>query len=327
MLRACVGVVGLTVFAGVVLAFDVQVTIKKVDPDNGILYFTSDQKDRVAKVAKDAPILDTQGKALKDGLKSAELKAGAVVTLSIEAVDGKPVIMALRLGKEAAKKAGKKDAAFEEFKVDTTGLVPLTDMGAKEYKGFKGGLYPDGKNSRPAAHEAAGLALAKQIQPLDKDGKPKSDGKIVLLGIGFSNTVQGFGGFMQVARDDKDINPKVVLVNGAMGGMAAFMVHKPDEGRGKLYWSSVDEKLKSAEVTRQQVQVVWIKETNPAGNQDGGFPKYAQDLQAQMGDIMGILHDRFPNLKLVYLSSRTYGGWARKLLRRGRARQFRAVFL
>ena len=199
MFPAFVGVVGgLTLFAGAILAFDAQATIRKVDLDKGIVYFTSGQMDRAAKVAKDAPILDAQGKPLKDGLKSAEVKAGAVVTLSIEPVDGKPVIMAMRLGKEAAK-TGKKDASFEEFKVDTTGLVPLIDLGIKEYKGLKGGLYPDGKNTRPAAHDAAGLALAKQVQPLNRVGKPDNDGKIVLLGIGFSNTIQGFGGFMQVA--------------------------------------------------------------------------------------------------------------------------------
>ena len=312
MLRTLIAVAaGLTFFVATFLAFDVQATIKKVDRDQSILFFTSDQKDRSAKVAKDAKFLDSLRKPLADGLKSAEIKAGVVVTLSIEPVDGKPVIMALKLSKEVAKPAAKKDAVFQEFKVDTTGLFPLTDLGAKEYKGFKGGLYPDGKNTRPASHEAAGLALAKEVQSRNKDGQPAKDWKIVLLGIGFSNTVQAFNGFMQVAKNDKDINPKVVLVNGAMGGMAAFMVHQPNEGRGKVYWDSVDEKLKSADVTRPQVQAIWIKETNPAGAQEGGFPKYTQDLQAQMADVLRLLHDRFPNLKLVYVSSRTFGGWAK----------------
>ena len=105
-----------------VLAFDVQATIRKVDLDKGMVFFTSGQMDRAAKVAKDAKILDAQGKPLPDGLKSTEFKPGAVVTLSIEPVDGKPVIMAMRLGKEAAKTGGKKDGTFQEYKVDTTGL-------------------------------------------------------------------------------------------------------------------------------------------------------------------------------------------------------------
>jgi hypothetical protein len=196
-------------------------------------------------------------------------------------------------------------------KVDTSGPKPLTDLGQDEYQGFKGGLYPDGKNERPAGHQAAGMGLARTVQPLDADGQPSADGKIVLLGVGFSNTVQAFDGFMQVARDDKAINPRLVLVNGAVGGMSANMIQNPDDNaRGTKYWKTVDERLQKAGVTRAQVQVVWVKETNPAPHR-GGFPKYIQALQSELARIAQVLHQRFPNLKLVYLSSRTYGGWAR----------------
>jgi enterochelin esterase-like enzyme/dienelactone hydrolase len=195
-------------------------------------------------------------------------------------------------------------------KVDTSKLTPLTDLGTKQYQGFPGGLYPEGKNERPAQHEAAGLALARQVQPLDAAGRPGADGKIVLLGVGFSNTVQVFNGFMEAARNDKELNPAVVLVNGAQGGMSANMVQDPEKGRGAMYWSRLDDQLKAAGVTRAQVQVVWIKETNPAPHA-GGFPKYIQDLQSELVRIVHIMAQRFPNVKLVYLSSRTYGGWAK----------------
>ena len=146
---------------------------------------------------------------------------------------------------------------------------------------------------------------------LDAAGKLNATGKIVLLGVGFSNTVQGFNGFLQVAREDKDINPRVVLVNGAVGGMSAAKIQNPnDNGPGAKYWATVDERLKAAGVTRQQVQVIWLKETNPQPH-EGSFPKYVQLLQSQLGHIVRILSQRFPNAKLVYLSSRTYGGWAK----------------
>lgn len=195
-------------------------------------------------------------------------------------------------------------------KVDTSKLVPLTDLGTDQYQGFAGGLYPEGKNERPAPHEAAGLALAKRVQPLDADGKPSKDGKIVLLAVGFSNTVQVFQGLMQAAREDKELNPSVVLVNGAQGGMSAHMIQNPNNGRGAMYWSRLDEQLKNAGVTRGQVQVVWLKETDPSPH-PGGFPKYTRDLQAELTTIVQLFPKRFPNVKLAYLSSRTYGGWAK----------------
>jgi hypothetical protein len=300
-------------WAGASAAFEVEATIKKVDAANRRVTFTTGQQDRTAAVAPDAKILAADGQDLADGLAAKDLKEGALVTLSVERVEDRPVIRAIRLGGGVAgaglaKKAEPQDPSRVE-KQDTSNLIPLTDLGTRDYQGFAGGLYPDGKNTRPTGHDAAGRALAAQVRPLDAEGRPSPDGKIVLLGIGFSNTVQAFGGFMQVAKGDPEINPKVVLVNGAVGGMSAAMVQDPDRGRGQQYWATVDERLKAAGVSRAQVQVVWIKETNPAPH-EGGFPKYVQDLQAQLVKIVGIVHDRFPNAKLAYFSSRTYGGWA-----------------
>src|SRR5262249_39785778 len=41
-----------------------------------------------------------------------------------------------------------------------------------------------------------------------------------------------------------------------------------------------------------------------------GFPAYARTLQSELATIVRLLPKRFPNVKLVYLSSRTYGGYA-----------------
>src|SRR5579871_151466 len=120
--------------------------------------------------------------------------------------------------------------------VDTSKLVPLPELGTGKYQGFPGGLYPDGKNERPAAHEALGLALAKQIQPLGLDGKPSPDGKIVLLSIGMSNTTQEFAAFQRLADADRDKNPKLVMVDGAQGGMTANRIMDPeDKGNGTRF--------------------------------------------------------------------------------------------
>ncbi len=290
-------------------AFEVGAVIKKVDVEKGMVAFTVAGMSRSAKAGKDVKVLDAEGKPLAGGLGAKELKEGTLVTLTIERQGDKPGLKVIRLGRKGGRPPAEKEKV--ETKVDTSRLVPLNDLGQDKYQGFSGGLYPDGKNQRPADHEAAGLALARQVRPLDAAGKPADDGKVVLLAIGFSNTVQSFNGFMASAGEDRDMSPNVVLVNGAQGGMSAHMVQDPDDkGTGTRYWSGVDDRLKAAGVTRAQVQVVWIKETNP-GPHEGGFPKYIQALQSEIARIVAVLPRRFPNVKLVYLSSRTYGGWAK----------------
>jgi hypothetical protein len=167
------------------------------------------------------------------------------------------------------------------------------------------------------------------VRPLDRDGKPSAGGKIVLLTIGFSNTLQCSKGFLDAARDDKDINPQVVLVNGAQGGRSAFMIQNPDDGSiGEQYWKEwVAGKLKAADVTAAQVQVIWLKETDAAlgagvlkmlGVKDyepptkQGFPRGARTLQGELEKIVQALPRLYPNVKLVYVSSRSFGGWAKR---------------
>jgi len=321
------------VLAGSLPAFEVKAVIKKVDADKGVVVFSAGGQDRTVTVSRDAAILDADGKDLAGGLKSARLKEGTAVTITVERTGDKPVLKAIKLGQGQGTSEPKQDLP----KLDTSGLKALSDMGpGDDYHGFKGGLYPNVQNQRPTAHEKAGLERAKQVQPLDAAGKPSGDGKIVLLSIGFSNTVQSFQGFMEVAKGDREINPAVVLVNGAQGGRSAFMIQNLDDrGIGEQYWKTwVPERLKAQGVTAAQVQVVWLKQTdatlNPGqlkmlGVKDyesplrQGFPRGAQTLQGELKTIVRTLSRFFPNVKMVYLSSRTYGGWA---LREGNREPF-----
>jgi hypothetical protein len=190
----------------------------------------------------------------------------------------------------------------------STGLVPLTELKAGTYKEKEGGLYTGGVNNRPAAHEQAGLALARTVRSLDAEGKAAAGGKVVLLSIGMSNTTQEFSTFMELARDETGKNPSLVIVDGAQGGRTAAVVSRPDSPPGKQFWETVDQRLKQAGVTREQVQVAWMKQAD--GGPNSGFPAYATTLESEMLKIAQILKERFPNLSLLYLSSRIYGGYA-----------------
>ncbi len=178
----------------------------------------------------------------------------------------------------------------------STGLVPLTDLKAGRYGGAQGGLYPAGADAPPKAYLAKGLAAAKLVKPVD--------GKIVLLSIGMSNTTQEFSAFKRAADVDPHRNPQVTVVDGAQGGQDAEIVKDPSS----RFWTVVDDRLAQAGATAKQVQAVWLKEAI-AGEQRP-FPDDARGLEGDLRTIVGLLKARFPALRLVYVSSRTYAGYA-----------------
>jgi Cu/Ag efflux protein CusF len=271
--------------------------IKSLDLDRMQVTLIADDKELSLTLTEETQILGASGDKLRDRMK--EIEAGSDVFFQVATRNGKQFVRAMRL-------AGARSSVK---KVDTSGFQSLIDLGSSEYHGFKGGLYPDGKNERPPAHESAGVAFGKSIRPRDREGNAADDGKIVLLSVGMSNATQEFSAFKQIADADRDKNPKLVIVDGAQGGMTAAVIRNPDDGaRGAQYWTTVDQRLDAARVSRQQVQVAWIKEADAGPTQ--GFPKYAETLQSELGDIVRLLHERFPNLQLAYLSCRTYGGYA-----------------
>jgi len=205
-----------------------------------------------------------------------------------------------------------------------TTFTPVTDMGTQTYLGFSGGLYPNGSNAPPADHASAGLARAAAVQPLDTAGNPSPNGKIVLLSIGMSNTTQEFcaangipscasWSFVGQAIADPAVNrTSLFFVNGARGGQTADTYDSPADPN---YNRIRDTDLASAGATEAQVQVAWVKVANrqpnrslPASDAD------AYQLVAQMGNIVRALKSRYPNLRLVFLSSRIYAGYASTLL-------------
>jgi hypothetical protein len=194
----------------------------------------------------------------------------------------------------------------------STGLVPLTDLAAdQKYKGEDGGLYGDGQNAPPAAHLKAALAAAAKVQPLDADGKPSPDGKIVFVTLGMSNTTQESQAFIALARSHTATHPRLVFVDGAQGGIDSRRWVAGTAGRdGVSPWDRLQQRIKAAGATPSQVQIVWMKHAIAGVGQYGEFPKHAQQLKDDQVQIARLLKERFPNLQLTYVSSRTYAGYA-----------------
>jgi hypothetical protein len=183
-------------------------------------------------------------------------------------------------------------------------VTPLTDLGSAEYLGFAGGLYPSGKNSPPVAYQQAGVKLGAMVEPLDRKGNPSSSGKIVMISIGMSNTSREFSQLIRLADADVRRNPNLVMIDAARNGAAATDIALPFGD----YWKYVERQLQRREISATQVQVVWLKVA--LAHESPGFPEKARLLQQALRSTVGILRTKFPQLKLVYVSSRIYGGYS-----------------
>lgn len=196
--------------------------------------------------------------------------------------------------------------SFRRIATALFSATPLTEMGRSLYQSFAGGLYPDTRNVPPEAHYAEGLRRARAIVPLDTLGRPDPEhGSIVLLSLGMSNTGQEFTVFESVVDTFAARHPRLVTVNGGVAGQTASIIRDSDA----QYWRVVEsERLYRKRVTPAQVQIVWLKQAN-AQPRDA-FPLHARQLEDDLRAIVRLLPEKFPNISLCYLSSRTYGGYA-----------------
>ena len=73
-------------------------------------------------------------------------------------------------------------------------------------------------------------------------------------------------------------------------------------------WREADRRLAAAGVSPRQVQVAWVKLANkgPTGSLDEHGRKLQRDTEA----VLHNARSRFPNLRIAYLSSRIYAGYA-----------------
>jgi hypothetical protein len=205
--------------------------------------------------------------------------------------------------------------------VTSIGVAPLDALGAGSYLGlFERGLYPGGSNLPPAAHRAAGELRAGAVQPLDPSGAPSPNGKLVLVSVGMSNTTQEFcsqeGGepcdpwtFMGRAAAHPEVaRTHLVLANGALRGQVTQEWVSP---QGPTYDRVRDTVLAPRGLSEAQVQVLWVKVANRRPR--ASLPDPAADalaLLGGLGDLVRAARVRYPNLRLVFLSSRIYAGYA-----------------
>lgn len=202
------------------------------------------------------------------------------------------------------------------FNVKPLTLVPLTsgqpyisptDRTHTPYATY---LYPN-SNFMPAPHRASGEAIAAGIQPLNANGAVDTkNGKIVVVVEGISNTYHEFNTFIKLFLENNlAVNPQLELINLA------------EPGCNLLCWLN-----KGVGSVDAQVQIVIMKHSNNTPQEADGaprfpqgpftnaaskrFPYHADTTRGMLKTRVLNLKKKYPNLKLLYVTSRCYGGWA-----------------
>jgi hypothetical protein len=123
-----------------------------------------------------------------------------------------------------------------------------------------------------------------------------------------SNATMEYSLFKQLADGDEKKSERVAIVDCAQGGQA--MAEWVDS-KGKP-WSEAERRLAAANVSSNQVQVVWIKLANkgPSGELNDHGKKLQRDTLAVIQNAKA----HFPNLRIAYLGSRIYAGYANNRL-------------
>ncbi|QQR90475.1 MAG: hypothetical protein IPJ88_01645 [Myxococcales bacterium] len=177
--------------------------------------------------------------------------------------------------------------------------MALTELGTGSYsyqsQSLQGGLYDNGINFPPQSTVDRGLQLATELAEQDR---------VVLVSLGMSNTGQEYTSFMSAASSSSEVHDRVLLVNGAQGGQTA----QNWDTSNAATWDELDQRVAQATglsnvLAQQEVNVIWIKlSINKISSYDDPLAKFRQSLE----DVIRVASSRYPNLKQVFLSSRTH---------------------
>lgn len=185
----------------------------------------------------------------------------------------------------------------------STGMTPIDLMTADDLyqdttgQDRTGGLYPDGANDPPAQHLEDLMAAFQNLPPV-----------VGFTSAGMSNCEQVWAG--KRSPDPVDATsfmgkatpaPGVVLISAAQGGLDA--ADWPKNGDA---WLEVPNRLARAGVSADEVIFCWA---HHALSPRGGMPTI-KETQAAISAFARQAKVKWPNLRVIYLSSGNYHGYA-----------------
>ncbi len=150
-----------------------------------------------------------------------------------------------------------------------------------------------------------GVAAASAIEPLDSRGLVDLEsGRVVMIGIGMSNANR-VGGVLQTKLTNAKapwVSPLFRYVNGAKDSRTAPEWADDTDRYGA--WAHVAKQLMTKNLSALQVQAAHVVMTMKNPRVDGPM------TEAHMRDIISILLDRYPNVRVVWLSGISYTGYS-----------------
>lgn len=191
---------------------------------------------------------------------------------------------------------------------DSTGLIPLVDLGTAYYENVQGGLYPNGLNYLTGKHKKNGINISKALKPLDSLGNiDYANGEIIILGMGASVASNAYNAYLDSLHwyEWEGVNNCLALKGMFAGGKdLTTMVDLSDP----TYWRNIRQRMDERGDAYAQVQLVWLMQ-NSDFDTTSVFADYYASVMAKYISLMQILKDTFPNLKQVYISTMHYGGY------------------
>ncbi len=185
------------------------------------------------------------------------------------------------------------------------GRLSVSDMTNSTWNGVRGGLYPEGRNVPPPNNMSAYESTISTIVPRSLDGAVDHvDGKIVMIGVGASNPRTEFNAFVAFAMADPMRSTNIVFANTCVGGQGVQKMNQTSDS----YWKNAEKVVDSLHCSNAQVQVAWV-ETDNTQDTDTAFPGAAEGLADQLFTLCSTMRSFYPNLKVIYFSSRSYAGY------------------
>lgn len=145
------------------------------------------------------------------------------------------------------------------------------------------------------------------------------DGVVGVVCVGMSNAAQECNAYLTAVRGSwaGELNPQVRVANCAVGGHAVERWNDPAYD-GVLWDACTQTKLSAAGIRPDQVRVLYHKAANQFTTGPGGaplplYPDPASDYAAFRRNLSAFaarVKGKFPSVRAVYSSSRSYGGFA-----------------